>query len=61
MQLKAIDPDENQNAAIKYSIYDSQNTGVKDLFGINENTGGVFLQRSALEYGEKLLVNLLKY
>lgn len=39
--------DENQNAAIKYSIYDSQNKGVKDLFGINENTGFVYLKTNA--------------
>lgn len=43
--------DENQNAAIKYGIYDAQNTGVKDIFGINESTGGVFLQKGASEYG----------
>lgn len=37
----------NQNAAIKYTIYETQNTGVKDLFGIDENTGSLYLRKSA--------------
>lgn len=54
LKIKAIDLDENQNAAIKYSIYDSQNKGVKDLFGINENTGGVFLRHDAEKFENQI-------
>lgn len=43
VQIKAIDADETQNAVIKYSIYDTKNTGVKDLFGIDEDTGAMYV------------------
>lgn len=46
-QIKAFDADENQNSIIKYSIYDTQNTGVKDLFSIDENTGAMYLDKTA--------------
>lgn len=44
--------DDNQNAVVKYSIYDSQNTGVKDLFNLNENTGEISLKKTAAQWGE---------
>lgn len=46
-QIKAFDADENQNSVIKYSIYDTQNIGVKDLFGIDEDTGTMYLSKTA--------------
>lgn len=60
LQLKATDLDDNQNAAIKYTIYDSQNKGVKELFGINENTGGIFLIKNAAGLGKILKMSFLK-
>jgi len=54
LRIKAIDLDENQNAAIKYTIYDSQNKGVKDMFGINENNGGIFLKFDALKFENQM-------
>jgi protocadherin Fat 1/2/3 len=49
-KIKAIDLDENQNAAIKYSIYDAENKGIKDVFGINEKNGGLFLKIDAQKF-----------
>lgn len=46
-RIKALDFDENQNAAIRYSIYDAENKGIKDVFGINEHDGGIFLRIDA--------------
>lgn len=52
--IKAIDLDENQNAAIKYTIYDSENKGVKDVFGINEHNGGVYLKFDAQKFENQM-------
>lgn len=46
-QIKAFDADENQNAVIKYAIYETQNTGVREMFGIDEDTGAMHLKKSA--------------
>lgn len=54
MWIKAIDSDENQNAAIKYTIYDSENKGVKDVFGINEHNGGVYLKFDAQKFENQM-------
>ncbi|XP_059608235.1 fat-like cadherin-related tumor suppressor homolog, partial [Phlebotomus argentipes] len=54
LRVRATDLDENQNAAIHYSLYDAQNTGVKDLFGVNENSGELFLKRTAHEFENQL-------
>lgn len=47
IRIKALDFDENQNAAIRFSIYDAENKGIKDVFGINEHDGGIFLKIDA--------------
>lgn len=52
MRLQATDADENQNGAIRYSIYDSQNAGVLDLFRIDERTGTMSLKKSPKQWGE---------
>lgn len=52
--IKAIDFDENQNAAVKYAIYDVKNTGVKDVFGINEQNGGVYLKFDAEKFENQM-------
>lgn len=52
MRLQATDADENQNAAIRYSIYDSQNAGVLDLFRIDERSGTMALRKSPKKLGE---------
>lgn len=54
LRIKAIDLDENQNAVIKYSIYDSENKGVKDVFGINEHNGGVYLKFDAEKFENQM-------
>lgn len=54
LRIKAIDLDENQNAAIKYTIYDSENKGVKDVFGINEHNGGVYLKFDAEKFENQM-------
>ncbi|XP_062556294.1 fat-like cadherin-related tumor suppressor homolog isoform X3 [Armigeres subalbatus] len=53
-RVKALDSDDNQNAVVKYSIFDSQNSGIKELFGIDENTGGIYLQKSAVQWENQL-------
>lgn len=52
IRLKAIDPDENKNAEIKYEIYDSQNAGVKDVFAIHDKSGALSLKKSAKQWGK---------
>jgi protocadherin Fat 1/2/3 len=52
--IRAIDADENENAAIKYTIYDSENKGVKDVFGINEHNGGVYLKFDAEKFENQM-------
>jgi protocadherin Fat 1/2/3 len=54
LRIKAIDQDENQNAAVKYSIYDSENKGIKDVFGINEHNGGVYLKFDAEKFENQM-------
>jgi protocadherin Fat 1/2/3 len=54
LRIKAIDRDENQNAAVKYTIYDSENKGVKDVFGINEHNGGVYLKFDAEKFENQM-------
>lgn len=52
LRLQATDSDENQNAAIRYSIYDAQNAGVLDLFRIDERTGWMALRKSPKKWGK---------
>jgi len=51
-QIKAVDADDDMAAEIEYSIYENQSSGVKELFGINRHTGGIFLLKSAVPWGE---------
>ncbi|XP_052890694.1 fat-like cadherin-related tumor suppressor homolog [Anopheles moucheti] len=53
-RVRAEDADDNQNSVVKYSIFDSQNSGIKELFGVDENTGGLFLQKSAVQWENQL-------
>ncbi|XP_055595283.1 fat-like cadherin-related tumor suppressor homolog isoform X3 [Uranotaenia lowii] len=53
-RVKATDIDDNQNAVVKYSIFDSQNSGIKELFAIDENTGGIYLKKSAMQWEAQL-------
>ncbi|XP_058065437.1 fat-like cadherin-related tumor suppressor homolog [Anopheles bellator] len=53
-RVRALDADENQNAVVRYAIFDSQNTGIRELFGIDENTGGLYLQKSAVQWENQL-------
>uniref|UniRef100_A0A182YNX1 Uncharacterized protein n=1 Tax=Anopheles stephensi TaxID=30069 RepID=A0A182YNX1_ANOST len=53
-RVRAVDADDNQNAVVKYTIFDSQNSGIKELFGVDENTGGLYLQKSAVQWENQL-------
>lgn len=53
-KIKAWDADESQNAVIKYAIYETQNTGVKELFGINEDNGEMYLRQSAEKWTNQM-------
>lgn len=49
-QIRAIDLDENESAQIQYSIYETQQLGVNEIFGINPTNGGIFLIKNAADY-----------
>lgn len=50
LKVKAIDKDEDSASQIEYSIYDRGSTGVRELFHINKNTGGLSLLKSAVPF-----------
>lgn len=50
LKVKAMDADEGLSAKVEYSVYETQSSGVKHLFGINRHTGALFLLKSALPY-----------
>lgn len=50
-QVKSVDKDEDINSQVEYSIYEKESPGVKDLFGVNRQTGGIYLLKSAVPYG----------
>nr|CAD7395413.1 unnamed protein product [Timema poppensis] len=48
LKVRAVDNDEEMAAELEYSIYEKQSSGVKELFGINRHTGGIYLLKSAV-------------
>ncbi|XP_076298680.1 FAT atypical cadherin kugelei isoform X2 [Lasioglossum baleicum] len=54
LKVKAQDADEDDAARIVYSIYEPQTSEAKALFGINPNTGALFLQKSAMLWENQL-------
>lgn len=55
LKVKANDFDENLNGKIEYSIY--ENFGkisgkILEIFGIDPNTGGLFLLKNIVPYGK---------
>lgn len=56
-----MDRDEDINAQVEYSIYEKESPGVKDLFGVNRQTGGIYLLKSAVPYGNKYLIYCLNF
>ncbi|XP_058123843.1 fat-like cadherin-related tumor suppressor homolog [Anopheles ziemanni] len=53
-RVRAVDADDNQNAVVKYSIFDAANSGIRELFGVDENTGGLYLKKSAVQWENQL-------
>jgi protocadherin Fat 1/2/3 len=49
VRLVGQDRDAGRNAALTYSIYETQNSGVDDTFAVDVITGQIMLKRSALE------------
>ena len=47
LRVTADDKDKGKNAAVKYEIYETENSGVADIFAINAKTGQITLQKSA--------------
>ncbi|KAJ8918141.1 hypothetical protein NQ315_011598 [Exocentrus adspersus] len=45
-RVKAVDIDEGINAQLEYSIYDKKSSEVANIFGINANTGELFLRKN---------------
>lgn len=50
--------DEGPNSQIEYSIYDTSSNGITELFGINKNTGGISLAKSAVAFGKNWYLEL---
>nr|CAD7397014.1 unnamed protein product [Timema cristinae] len=51
IKVKAVDDDENISAEVEYSIYETQYSEAKDIFGINRHTGSIHLLKSATRCG----------
>lgn len=52
LKVKAQDADEEEAAKIVYSIYEPQTSPARSLFGINSDTGALYLQKSAVPWGK---------
>ncbi|KAJ8945175.1 hypothetical protein NQ314_009307, partial [Rhamnusium bicolor] len=49
-KVKAVDDDEGINAQIEYSIYEKKSVDVASIFGINANTGDLFLLKNVYSW-----------
>lgn len=47
LKVTAEDKDKGKNAAVKYEIYETENSGVADIFLINDRTGQILLRKSS--------------
>ena len=47
LKVTADDKDKGKNAAVKYEIYETENSGVADIFMINDRTGQIILKKSS--------------
>ncbi|XP_023289907.1 fat-like cadherin-related tumor suppressor homolog isoform X2 [Orussus abietinus] len=47
LKVKALDPDDGDAARVEYSIYEPQSSEARELFGINKDSGALFLKKSA--------------
>lgn len=57
LKMRAQDADEGENARIEYAIFETdagsdKKEPAKNIFGINANTGALFLKESAKSFGE---------
>lgn len=52
LKVKAQDADEGDAAKMQYSIYEPQNSEAKEVFGINKDSGALFLLKSAALLGK---------
>ncbi|KAK0095182.1 hypothetical protein PV326_009029, partial [Microctonus aethiopoides] len=53
-KVKAYDIDDEEAAKIEYSIFEPQDLDMKNIFGINPETGGVFLLKNAASIENQL-------
>lgn len=51
LKVRAVDADEGPSATIQFSVYETQSSGVKQLFSIHPQSGALFLLKSAVPYG----------
>ena len=54
LKIKATDADEGDSAKIEYSIYEPPDSKAKGLFGINPESGGLFLIKNATPWENQL-------
>lgn len=50
LRIKATDTDSDNSALVDYTIYEKTNSGVLELFAINQTNGGIFLIKSAIPW-----------
>lgn len=50
LRIKATDADSENSGLIDYTIYEKSNSGVLELFSINQTNGGIFLIKSAIPW-----------
>lgn len=60
LKVKATDLDDGVNSEIEYSISEPSSANAKELFGINSQTGGIHLLKSAVPYQNQLFQFFVK-
>ncbi|XP_044007072.1 fat-like cadherin-related tumor suppressor homolog isoform X2 [Aphidius gifuensis] len=54
IKVKAIDIDEDESSLIEYTIYEPQNSNIKNIFSIDSKTGGISLIKNAVSFENQL-------
>ncbi|XP_068083906.1 fat-like cadherin-related tumor suppressor homolog [Anabrus simplex] len=54
LRVKAVDIDEDMAGEVEYSLYETQSSGVKELFNINRYTGVISLLKSAVPWENQI-------
>ena len=52
IQVRALDPDDDINAIMEYTIQSKDSSGIKDIFGLKKHSGELYLMKNMADYGE---------